>query len=38
MIIAIYNQSKPFIVRLREQNKNPNLYIEFEKLIGILNA
>ncbi len=38
MIIAIYKQSKPFIIRLREQNKNPNLYIEFEKFIGILNA
>lgn len=38
MIIAIYKQSEPFIIRLREQNKNPNLYIEFEKFIGILNA
>ncbi len=38
MIIAIYKQSKPFIIRLRAQNKNPNLYIEFEKFIGILNA
>jgi hypothetical protein len=38
MIISIYKQSEPFIIRLRKQNKNPDLYIEFEKFIGILNA
>ncbi len=35
MIIAIYNQSEPFIKRLRKQNNNPNLYIEFEGFIAV---
>ncbi|WXU00670.1 MAG: hypothetical protein Ctma_1399 [Catillopecten margaritatus gill symbiont] len=38
MILSIYKQSKPFITRLREQNKNPNLYIEFERFVEILNG
>ncbi len=38
MIIAIYKQSEPFIIRLREQNKNPNLYVEFENFVKILKA
>ncbi|WP_369177576.1 DUF4760 domain-containing protein [Candidatus Thiodubiliella endoseptemdiera] len=38
MIIAIYKQSEPFVVYLRKQNNNPNLYIEFEKFINILNG
>jgi hypothetical protein len=38
MIIAIYEQSKPFIIHLRKQNNNPNLYIEFEKFTKILNG
>ncbi len=38
MIIAIYKQSEPFVVHLRKQNNNPNLYIEFEKFINILNG
>ena len=38
MIIAIYTQSKPFIDRLRNQNNNPNLYIEFEDFIKTLKS
>ncbi|SFV87039.1 hypothetical protein MNB_SUP05-SYMBIONT-4-113 [hydrothermal vent metagenome] len=38
MILSIYKQSKPFIIRLREQNENPNLYIEFERFVEILNG
>ncbi|MDC9714853.1 MAG: DUF4760 domain-containing protein [Gammaproteobacteria bacterium] len=38
MILSIYKQSEPFIIRLREKNNNPKLYIEFEKFIQILNG
>jgi hypothetical protein len=38
MIIAIYERSKPFIISIRKQSQNPNLYIEFEKFVDILNG
>ncbi len=38
MIVAIYNQSKPFIIRLSKQNNNLNLHTEFKKFIDILNG
>ena len=37
-LTGIYNKAKPFIIRLREQDKNPNLYIEFENFVNIINA
>ncbi len=38
MIIAIYKQSKPFIKKTREQNRNPKSYIEFERFVDILHG
>ncbi len=38
MIIRIYEQSYPFIKRSREQDNNPELWVEFEYLVSALTA
>lgn len=38
MIINIYEQAKPFIVKVRITDNNSNLYIEFEDFVSILKA
>ncbi len=38
MISHIFKQSQPFINKLREAERNPSLYIEFEDFINILKS
>ncbi|WP_420886038.1 hypothetical protein [Bathymodiolus thermophilus thioautotrophic gill symbiont] len=36
MIIHIYEQAEPFIIRSRQEDNNANLWIKFQNLIDIL--
>ncbi|WP_180334620.1 DUF4760 domain-containing protein [Bathymodiolus thermophilus thioautotrophic gill symbiont] len=36
MIIRIYEQAEPFIIRSRQEDNNANLWIKFQNLIDIL--